>query len=416
MEKFTLKNGIKMLYYPISSSYSVSISLNIYGRIYLENSENNGITHFLEHLHFRRLGNIVQSELYHNMDKIGSNLNAETYKEMMRFHTKIRPKYLYNALEIFENILTSYSWLDSDIEYEKKVVLNEICEKENYFDIQSLVDDIMLKDTPFHLPVIGTEETVKKLSRESIIEYKKRIFSKGNIGIVITGTFDDIDIRNINKRFENINIGDVLDVTVGELQIPKNQIKIFDENLNYPCAVMSFWVKDSVSNSKITLLNSILGGGTGSILQRRIREKYGLSYDIYSYIECYSGLSLINIYFSCNINNLYLCLEQIVNVLNEIKIDISDREMEANIPYFTDNMWYLLENTEQLNEELSWDLFDKNGVKTIEERIAEYEQIDKYCLRKVAREIFNIENCTLIVSGKLIDIDIEKLKISIKKL
>ena len=98
MKKITLKNGLNILYYPIDTAYSTVISLNINAGIFLENSKNNGLTHFLEHIHFRRLNDVDQNELYYQMNKRGSNLNGSTYKELLKFYAKIRPRYFKEVI------------------------------------------------------------------------------------------------------------------------------------------------------------------------------------------------------------------------------------------------------------------------------------------------------------------------------
>lgn len=63
MQKRILNNGLKVIYYPIEHAMSVEIGLYIRAGARYENKENNGITHLLEHMHFRQLGR-HESERY----------------------------------------------------------------------------------------------------------------------------------------------------------------------------------------------------------------------------------------------------------------------------------------------------------------------------------------------------------------
>lgn len=98
MNEFNLPNGIKTIYYPIQQTHSITIGLYIKVGSRYENSSNNGITHLLEHLHFRRLGVLTQEEIYHNMESLGSTLRAATHKDFVRYHMKVRPKHLNECI------------------------------------------------------------------------------------------------------------------------------------------------------------------------------------------------------------------------------------------------------------------------------------------------------------------------------
>lgn len=98
MEKTILKNGLIVYYYPIKNAYSTSIGLYINIGARNETYEQSGISHVLEHLHFRRLEQLSQKELYLKMDKIGATLKASTHKELMRFYMKLRPNHFNVAI------------------------------------------------------------------------------------------------------------------------------------------------------------------------------------------------------------------------------------------------------------------------------------------------------------------------------
>ena len=83
MEEYLLNNGIRTIYYPLPHSYSVSIGLYVKTGSKYENENNNGITHFLEHMHFRQLGGMPQDELYFKTESMGGTLRAATYKEKL---------------------------------------------------------------------------------------------------------------------------------------------------------------------------------------------------------------------------------------------------------------------------------------------------------------------------------------------
>ncbi len=61
----------------------------------------------------------------------------------------------------------------------------------------------------------------------------------------------------------------------------------------------------------------------------------------------------------------------------------------------------MLENTARLNGELSWEAFEKECPKSVEERIEEYENISIDDISNAAKLIFKPENCSLTVLGEI---------------
>ena len=203
MYEFTLYNGLKTMYYPINHSYSVSIGLYVkIGSMY-ESIENNGITHFLEHLHFRQLGEINQKQIYYEMESIGATLKATTYKDMLRFYIKVRPKYLQNAVMFFKDLISTYNWNEEQFELEKAVVLNQIFEREAAITIPPFIDKVVWRNHPLSMEIMGNEETINQIKLKEITGFKQKHFSRNNLLFLVTGNIDRDSIKWINEILED---------------------------------------------------------------------------------------------------------------------------------------------------------------------------------------------------------------------
>lgn len=64
MQIIKLSNGLALVSYPIECAQSVEMGMYIKAGSRYETKENNGITHMLEHMHFRQLGEILQEDIY----------------------------------------------------------------------------------------------------------------------------------------------------------------------------------------------------------------------------------------------------------------------------------------------------------------------------------------------------------------
>ena len=395
IRKYELDNGLKTVFYQMKNTYSVALYISVNTGSAFEARSENGITHFLEHIHFRRLNDMSQKDIYCAADRIGGNLNARTYKERLIFSIKVRPRFLRDAVGLFEKILTAGNWTEEDIENEKKVVLNEIGSKEDIFDLEACVDETVFSGSPLAMPTPGTEGTVAAFCLDDILKAKANAFSKGNTAVIAAGNFDDRDIEYINELFGKVKLGD-REKTENNFKFKRTE-RFMECDFEYTNVIASFFVDKSIDARALELLDCITGGGTGSMLQRNVREKGGFSYDIYSYIEEYAPASLINISFSAHSSNVVKAFGEAINTLNSLKSGIGPADYDENIVYYTDNLWYKMESPERIGDDLCWQVFEE--LKDIEDIIAEYENIKCEDLTRIARHIFTPENCSLLVAG-----------------
>ena len=403
-----LNNGLKIVEYPIDNAQSIEIGLYIKAGARYENKGDNGITHLLEHMHFRQLGNMKQKEIYEYAEKMGSTLRGTTYKEMLCFNIKVRPKYLKKSLNLFEKIITTYEWTEEQLKSEKKVVISEIREKEDNNENQKIIDRVIWNKHPLSNSILGNASNIKRITLQKLVQYKKKIFCKDNMLLVITGAINEEEIIWINKKFEAIAINECLqkinsnNMNDGQFKRKHNYLmKNYPEwNLINMQLIFDVDLKQ-IKENELLFFNSIVGGGDGSYLQQEIRDKRGMVYDIYSYGEIFSDKAVWSIVYSIEKDQLYLSLNVIVKMLKMLKTVISQEDIEKNMPFFTENLWYWTEGTKELNFQLGNDSIKNKIGLTINERIKENEKINYERMQKVAEIILKNKNMSLIAMGPI---------------
>ena len=416
MQIIKLSNGLTFIYYPISNAQSVEIGLYVKAGSRYETKSNNGITHLLEHMHFRQLGNMSQEEIYKQTECMGTSLRATTYKDMMCFYMKIRPRYLGKSLVFFENILNTFDWEEEQLISEKRTVLNEICENRSRLIRQTIVDETIWSNHSLSQQILGNEEIIERISLEEVIRYKKEVFCKDNVALVITGAVNDNDIESIINRFDSIPL------STNKMSIMNNYATVqFNRKFNIVLENYSSWELldvqlsfdvnlELIQENELLFLNSILGGGDGSILQKEIREKVGMVYEIYSEIEPFSKEAMLSIFFSIDKKNLEGALEKIMEILDRLKKNISQTDMNMNRVFFTENLWFWLEDSYELNRQLGYDFVRGKEPLSIENRIKVNENISSSRLEEVADIIFQPSNMSLIIMGPTKRIKYKRLK------
>src|SRR6185369_5025155 len=92
-----------------------------------ENKQNNGISHFLEHMCFK--GTVKRphySDISKELDSIGSQYNAFTSHEYTGYWIKSDYKKLDTILDVVSDIYLNSTLPEAEIEKEKGVVIEEI--------------------------------------------------------------------------------------------------------------------------------------------------------------------------------------------------------------------------------------------------------------------------------------------------
>ncbi len=162
----TLPNGIKVITEAMSHVRSVSVGVWVGTGSRRETPDQNGISHFIEHMLFKGTANRSAEDIARSVDSLGGNLDAFTAKELVCYNTKVLDEHLPIAMDILSDLVLNPLFRDEDIEKEKGVILEEIkmdADNPDYL-VHEIFTSNFWKDHPLGKPILGTRETVKKFS------------------------------------------------------------------------------------------------------------------------------------------------------------------------------------------------------------------------------------------------------------
>ena len=159
---------------------SVSVGFWIDSGSRCETPEQNGISHFIEHMLFKGTTTRSAEDIARSVDSIGGNLDAFTSKELVCFNTKVLDEHLPLAFDVLADLLLNPLFREEDIEKEKGVILEEIkmdADNPDYL-VHEIFSSNFWKDHPLGKPILGTRETVKKFrSRDDSPVLQRCLFS-----------------------------------------------------------------------------------------------------------------------------------------------------------------------------------------------------------------------------------------------
>lgn len=206
----SLENG--MTYFVRNNanpSNRISLRLVVKAGSAMEDDDQKGVAHFVEHLAFNGTENFEKSEIVDYFEKIGMNfgadLNAYTNFEETVYMLEVPaddPKMLETALLIMRDWACAVTFDAEEVNKERGVVTEEWRLRQN---LNGRVSDkqceILLKDSRFEdrLP-IGDMNIIKNVSRQRVVDFYKKWYRPEFMSIVAVG---DADTSVLTKAIEN---------------------------------------------------------------------------------------------------------------------------------------------------------------------------------------------------------------------
>jgi len=330
--KHKLDNGVRIVAEEIKYVNSVSIGIWVKVGSRNEDEGNNGISHFIEHMLFKGTKNRTAKEIAGTIDKIGGQLNAFTAKECTCFYAKVLDTHFDIALDILSDMFFNSTFSENEIEKEKGVVLEEIGMYED--SPEDLVHDIFNQSVwsknPLGIPILGTEETLKAIKRQDIIDYIDCNYTPENIVISVVGNFDKEHVLSeIEKVFSKHKASKKDKVIINEpVFTPIYKHKEKNTEQAHLCIGFKGFELSNKYTYPLLVLNNIFGGAMSSRLFQKIREEKGLAYSVFSYPSSYTDCGILSIYAGMKPNQLDYVIELIIEEINQIKANgISEEEL-----------------------------------------------------------------------------------------
>ena len=123
----------------------------------MKSAPENGLAHFLEHMAFKGTGRRNAYDLAREIDQLGGTANAFTTKENTCFHGKVLADQLPRLFDLLHDIVLNPMYDRDDLEKERQVILQEICNLEDTPDeyVHDLFSRCFWGDSAFGRPIMG---------------------------------------------------------------------------------------------------------------------------------------------------------------------------------------------------------------------------------------------------------------------
>lgn len=331
-EKLLLDNGVRVVYEQIPYVRSISVGVWIGTGSRSETIENNGISHFIEHMLFKGTKRRNAKEIAACIDNIGGQLNAFTGKECTCYYTKTLDTHLEISLDILSDMLFRSKLALKDLQVERKVIMEEIGMYED--SPEELVHDILSEaiwsGNSLSYPILGTENSLKQINKDVILQYMENNYTPENAVIAIAGNFDPKELMKLIKKYFGKWKSQGSSKNVANKPEFINTVKVKEKDTEQVHLCVGFEGIEQGNDSLYSLLavNNVFGGGMSSRLFQKIREEKGLVYSVYSYPSSYRSTGLFTIYAGMNPEHMPIVIELLSKEIDVIvKNGITEDEL-----------------------------------------------------------------------------------------
>lgn len=402
-QKTILRNGIRVVteQIPHVKSVSTGIWLNVGSRD--EGGEERGLTHFIEHMLFKGTRRRSALDIAKELDAVGGFANAFTSKEHVCLHAKVLDSHLPLVVDVLTDIFLNSVFAPEEIEREQQVILQEIrmIEETPEDFVHILFQQMFWDDNPLAFPIYGSTETVTNTGRDDILHYLARTFLAPRIVIAAAGNLEhDQFVELVAPAMETWPQNN----TILTRQTPQNRYtsQLINKDLEqvHLCLGTKGASHQDEQRFACHLINTILGGSMSSRLFQEIREKRGLAYSIYSFINSHEDIGLLGIYAAIAAENLQQTLELIQEQLGVLASQpIPAPELSAAKECLKGSMYLNAESTDARMNRLAKNEFLFGRYVAFEEVEAQIESVTTEQIRAWCREVFQPDQLALLVFG-----------------
>lgn len=404
VREHVLSNGMTILCWHNPYLHGVEMGLYLRAGTIYETEETQGISHLLEHLCFRGLGDLNHETLQRTLNRFGADMEGMTTAEAIVFRLTSLPRYFDGMLELFTKFFAPNFWSPEDIEKEKEIVLRQIETAEEDFD--ELVDRAWRETPAGVFPRMGSAEAIANLDNDTIWNWQRLVFQPQNACLVLTGNFSIgmeeaaievlAGLTNYTSEppfAQHIPLGFGMRDAESDLIVdsadPDSQAQVhiafdIDEDNVFPLAAR--------------IVDAITAGNDDSILFQTLREEEALVAEIESYIQEMGQFHRLVIRYDVRQEKLTESLRKVFNYLHRLNVYVRPIRLEQVRSHFSVGHALTQDNVSEMNELAGWAWVAGDASRAdLDAQAAQLNDLTPEELLDAAQTIFRPENLVISV-------------------
>ena len=405
-------NGLRVVVNTVRGVRSVASGFWVGVGSAYESDENNGLSHFTEHVTFKGTDDLSAFDIAHRFESYGAAFNAFTSKECTCYYAKSIDEYAENCFALLGEILLRSVYDDGELDKERKVIVEEIN---------------MVEDTPEDIcydelaaatygnanlgkTILGPIGNVKKFRHDDVKKFTDKYYVSGNIVIAFAGNITTGQADELVKKYvmPYIKAGDRATLySLFDRNARKCGMRIKDfEQANLALFFPS--VSAFAPEASVCALTSVaFGGGMSSRLFQSVRERKGLAYSVYSSPSAYKETGAFNIYLNISEENT----DKVLSAVRE-EIDLltdkglTEEELERSKVQLKSSLVFSGENVQSVMSSSGKAMLGNDEIYDFDKKIAQIDAVTPSDVIEYVRKTFDYSKMNAAYVGKKTKADI----------
>lgn len=279
------------------------VCISVLAGSFAEEPGNEGYSHFLEHMLFKGTSKRSYVNITEDAGLLGADQNADTSNDIVNYFLNLPSKNIGKGLDLLLDMFFNSAYDKKEIDKERGVILEELKMYEddpNTFYYDYVLDPYIYK-APLDHPVIGYRESLANLTRESLVEFRKKMYALDNTYLIVVGDITAEDLVTTLKKYRKYwSSFSKLSCIPADAPFLKNvpdyvftKDGVQQTQLSY--ALPGVDERTYLTNPAYSVALNAFGGGMYSVLFESVREDLGLCYNVNSFRYQDNSLEGVNL-------------------------------------------------------------------------------------------------------------------------
>lgn len=404
----TLDNGLRIIHLP-SASQVVWCGYEIAAGSRDEQSGEEGLAHFCEHMTFKGTERRSALQVINDLERVGGELNAFTNKEDTVFYAAVTKEHFAKAVNLLTDIVFHSTYPQQEIDKEVEVICDEI---ESYNDspaelIYDEFENLLFEGHPLGHNILGKAELLRTFTTADALSFTRRHYRPDNAVFFVYGDMDfkrlvnSLELKVYSSSQSEAAKPSVETITpaADKSTINKTICRKLGTHQAHVMIGTRAYPYDDPKRLVLYLLNNIIGGpGMNARLNLSLRERHGLVYTVESSIAAYSDTGVWCVYFGCDHHDVNRCLRLVRKELDRMMLrPLSASQLSAAKQQLKGQIAIACDNHEQFAIDFGRNYLHHGYERNLDALFRKIDAVTAEDIQKVAGELFPADHLSTII-------------------
>jgi predicted Zn-dependent peptidase len=397
----TLPNGLRVITSPQPEAESVAIGfwVGVGGRH--EAPAVAGASHFIEHMLFKGTKRRTAKAISQAIEGRGGYLNAYTQEDATCYYARLPHERMHEAFDVLSDMYLEPKLAAADIDRERGVIIEELrmCHDQPQHVVQELLMDGLWANHPLGRPLVGTEKTLRSMTRSDLDDYRRSHYQPANTIFAMAGRLEHgAVVALVQAALGRLPAGKRTKFRAVDRRVAQHPFRLARREIEQVHAAIGFrsFGRHDKRRFALRLLNSILGENMSSRLFQVVREKHGLAYAVSSHYQLFQETGALVVSAGLDRARAADALRLIAREIARMRAKpVTRGEWQRARDYLLGQFRLGLEGTSSQMQWIGESLLNYDRFVKPDEVVAQLMAVTVAEMQQVAAELFTPQNLTL---------------------